>query len=143
MSRALCGVLNRSIADDRIWVYYAVAPLVPLLRQADLRQAGCPLRVPETRVAAAATGQEDWIAAARLLDSLRSPEGPRPSPQTTEILLRKLAGDHFSLVRRSPPLLYHNDFTGKVPRFYWSEDFGYALWLRLYFENARQRGRKG
>jgi len=58
-------------------------------------------------------------------------------------MLRKLARDHFSLVRRSPPLLYHNDFTGKVPRFYWSEDFGYALWLRLYFENARQRGRKG
>jgi hypothetical protein len=30
--------------------------------------------------------------------------------------------------------MYHNDQTASVPRFYWSEEFGYALWLRLYFE---------
>jgi hypothetical protein len=116
---------------------------VPILRQADLRRAGCALHVPEARLAVAAAGQEDWLAAGRLLDGLHSAEGPRPSSETTEILLRKLASDDFSAVRRAPPLLYHNDFTGQTPRFYWSEDFGYALWLRLYFENARQRARKG
>jgi hypothetical protein len=31
-----------------------------------------------------------------------------------------------------PPLLYHNDLSASVKRFYWSEDVGYALWLRLY-----------
>jgi hypothetical protein len=29
-------------------------------------------------------------------------------------------------------LLYQNDLTASVPRFYWSLDAGYALWLRLY-----------
>ena len=53
-------------------------------------------------------------------------------------MLEALAADDFAAVRRSPPLLYHNDFTASVPRFYWSEDFGYALWLRLYFAH-RQR----
>jgi hypothetical protein len=33
-----------------------------------------------------------------------------------------------------PPLLYHNDLTATVSRYYWSEDVGYALWLRLYDE---------
>jgi hypothetical protein len=35
-------------------------------------------------------------------------------------------------------MLYHNDLTASTSRFYWSEDFGYALWLRLYLENARR-----
>jgi hypothetical protein len=47
-------------------------------------------------------------------------------------LLARIGGDDFAQLRRSPPLLYHNDLTGTVKRFYWSEDFGYALWLRLY-----------
>lgn len=29
-------------------------------------------------------------------------------------------------------MLYHNDLTATVKRYYWSEDFGYALRLRLY-----------
>ena len=33
--------------------------------------------------------------------------------------------------------MYHNDLTATVRRFYWSEDFGYALWLRLYAESER------
>jgi hypothetical protein len=45
-------------------------------------------------------------------------------------------------VAHDPPLLYHNDLTASVPRFYWSEEFGYALWLRLYFENERARSRR-
>jgi len=37
-------------------------------------------------------------------------------------------------------LLYHNDLTGTVKRFYWSEDFGYALWLRLYEATRYETG---
>jgi hypothetical protein len=51
-------------------------------------------------------------------------------------LLVRLGSDDFAELRRSPPLLYHNDLTATVRRFYWSEEFGYALWLRLY-EAAR------
>ena len=40
-------------------------------------------------------------------------------------------------VRRNPPLLYHNDLTAKVPRYYWSQDVGYALWLRLAYATGR------
>jgi hypothetical protein len=142
-ARELCDALSRAITEDRIWVYCAVAPLELVLRQADLRRAGCPLRVPKARLATAAAGQEGWLAAGRLLDGLLSPEEPRPSSRETLALLRNLSSDDFSIVRRAPPLLYHNDVTGTTPRFYWSEDFGYALWLRLYIENARQRGSKG
>ena len=35
-----------------------------------------------------------------------------------------------SRVRRR--FFYHNDTSATVSRFYWSQDFGYALWLRLY-----------
>ena len=47
-------------------------------------------------------------------------------------MLARLAADDFAKIRRSPPLLYHNDLGATVRRFYWSEDVGYALWLRLY-----------
>ncbi|HYF65922.1 MAG TPA: hypothetical protein VD886_24040, partial [Herpetosiphonaceae bacterium] len=47
-------------------------------------------------------------------------------------LLLRLGSDDFAELRRSPPLLYHNDLSATVSRFYWSEDAGYALWLRLY-----------
>jgi len=137
-ARALCDALRRTFGEERIWVYYKAAPLVPLLRQADLRRAGCPLRVPEARLRAAAGGQEPWIAAARQLDRLLDPEGGWPSSPETIALLSALADDDFAAVRKSPPLLYHNDFTAPTPRFYWSEDFGYALWLRLYLAH-RQR----
>jgi hypothetical protein len=45
-----------------------------------------------------------------------------------------LAKEDFAALRQEPPLLYHNDLSASVPRYYWSEDFGYALWLRLYYE---------
>jgi len=47
-------------------------------------------------------------------------------------VLRELARDDFALIQTNPPLFYHNDITATVPRYYWSEDLGYALWLRLY-----------
>jgi hypothetical protein len=137
-ARALCGALGRAVDEDRVWVYYQVAPLVPMLRQADLRQAGCQLRLPASRLRTRVPGQEAWLAAAGQLQRLLDLGLPAPAAATLE-LLRTLAADDFSPVRRSPPLLYHNDLTASTPRFYWSEDFGYALWLRLYLENAHRR----
>jgi hypothetical protein len=52
--------------------------------------------------------------------------------------LEIVAGGDFAALRASPPLLYHNDLTAPTPRFYWSDAFGYALWLRIYHENARR-----
>jgi hypothetical protein len=138
-ARALCGALGRAVAEDRIWIYYQAAPLVPMLRQADLRRAGCPLRLPASRLRTRVPGQEVWVAAAGQLQRFLDPGLPAPAAAATLALLQTLAADDFSPVRRSPPLLYHNDLTASTPRFYWSEDFGYALWLRLYLENAHRR----
>jgi hypothetical protein len=139
-ARALCDALGKAVGEDRLWVYYQVAPLVPLLRQADLRRAGCSVSLPEAHLHTSVAGQEVWLDAARLLNRLLSTERPAPTSSETLALLDRLAKDGFSTVRMTPPLLYHNDVTGSTPRFYWSEDFGYALWLRLYVENLRRNG---
>jgi hypothetical protein len=44
----------------------------------------------------------------------------------------RIGNNDFAQLRQSPPLIYHNDLSAHVRRFYWSDDFGYALWLRLY-----------
>lgn len=137
-AHALCRALGRSIADDGIWVYYQTAPLVPILRQTDLQQAGCALELPPARLRSPVPGQEVWVAAARML---RGFMGAGPAPASAEVLdlLRAFSRDDFSSLRQSPPLLYHNDLTASVRRFYWSEDVGYALWLRLYIETTHRR----
>lgn len=138
--RALCEALRPVADQDRVWVYYRMAPLVPILRLADLQRAGCELKLPESRMRTPVPGQEIWVSAVRLLGRARPPGAPPapsvPSVNTAEIqaLLRQLAKDDFALLRKNPPLLYHNDLTATVPRYYWSEDVGYALWLRLYDE---------
>jgi hypothetical protein len=137
-SRALCAALAGVVDEDRLWVYYQMAPVVPTLRQADLENAGCALALPASRAHTAIPGQEDWMAAATLLRRFTGRDQPVPGSEETQALLRELAADDFSVVRSNPPLLYHNDLTATVPRFYWSEDFGYALWLRLHFEHARR-----
>jgi hypothetical protein len=123
-ARSLCDALRRSIDDDRVWVYYRDTPLVPMLRLSDLRNAGCDLTLPASRLRGA-PGQEIWSSVARMLAS------PTDATQMRGVLL-ELAHNDFNIVRTSPPLLYHNDLTATVPRYYWSEDVGYALWLRLY-----------
>ncbi len=135
-AQALCRALGNAIADERIWVYYQTAPLIPILRQAALRSAGCSLPLPPYRLRPSA-GQEDWVAASQLLQHWLGAGGPVPEPGEVLDLLRRLSQDDFASLRRSPPLLYHNDLSASVSRFYWSEEFGYALWLRLYFENLR------
>ncbi len=134
--RALCAALRPVVDQDRVWVYYRMAPLVPILRLADLRRAGCKLELPESRMRTPVPGQEIWVSVVRLLGRARPPGGPPAGAVEVKAVLRQLAKDDFALLRKSPPLLYHNDLTATVSRYYWSEDAGYALWLRLYDEHA-------
>ncbi len=132
-ARSLCQALGENVGDDGLWVYYARAPLVPWLRTVDLRNAGCVVEIPDERLAKV-EGQERWMAVVRQLvihDQAAAIDAPGSLALLTEI-----ARDDFAELRRTPPLLYHNDLTASVSRYYWSEDFGYALWLRLY-EKAR------
>jgi hypothetical protein len=138
----LCNALQRSFGDSNLWVYYKEAPLVPYLRSAELRKLGCAIPLPNERLAHPAAGQETWSAAVRLFAETQLPETQFPETKTSppdanaqkaiNNLLVRIGSDDFALLRRGPPLLYHNDLSATVPRFYWSEDFGYALWLRLY-----------
>lgn len=134
--RALCEALQPVVDQDRVWVYYRMAPLVPMLRLTDLRRAGCELELPEGRMRTPVPGQEIWVSLVRLLARARTPGGSPANATEIQAVLRQLAKDDFALLRQNPPLLYHNDLTATVPRYYWSEDAGYALWLRLYYEHA-------
>ncbi|WP_296744418.1 hypothetical protein [Mesorhizobium sp.] len=133
-ARALCEAMTRKMADDDAWVYYADAPLLPILRLADLRRAGCQLQMPETRLRHAVFGQEIWVRAAQLLQMIEDGAATAGTYSETAALLDKIAADDFSLLGSDPPLFYHNDLTASVRRFYWSQELGYALWLRLHFE---------
>jgi hypothetical protein len=128
----LCSALQRSFWDEDIWIYYAKSPLVPYLRSAELRQLGCTIPLPTDRLALPAAGQEIWSEAVRrLVETMASPQSANVR-QATRNLLARIGSDDFAQLRRSPPLLYHNDLSATVRRYYWSEDFGYALWLQLY-----------
>jgi hypothetical protein len=139
-ARGLCNAIQRWSSNDAVWVYYAKAPLVPYLRSAQLGQLGCPIPLPTARLRRSVPGQEWWSAAAQLL--VRS-GASAPSAATRESingLLAQLGDNDFALLRHAPPLVFHNDLTANVKRFYWSDDVGYALWLRLY-EAARTAAR--
>jgi hypothetical protein len=132
--RALCEALHPVVDQDRVWIYYRMTPLVPILRLTDLRRAGCGLELPESRLRTPVPGQEVWVSLVRRLG--------RAQPSNAAELqgvLRQLAKEDFALLRKNPPLLYHNDLTATTPRYYWSEDVGYALWLRLAHEYAHLR----
>ena len=80
-------------------------------------------------------GQEIWLSVVRVLAHKPAP-GAAQGVSDVDGLLRRLARDDFALLRSTPPLLYHNDLTASVARYYWSEDVGYALWLRLAYDAA-------
>jgi len=134
--RALCEDLRKVVDQDRVWVYYRMAPLVPILRLSDLQRAGCELKLPESRMRTQVPGQEIWVSLVRLLGRAQTPAGPPAGAAEIQAVLRQLAQEDFALLRKNPPLLYHNDLTATTPRYYWSEDVGYALWLRLAHEYA-------
>ena len=137
----LCRALRRRVDDDRVWIWYTVAPFVPLLREVDLARNGCALRVPQSRLERAVAGQEPYLTQGRLLRRLLLDEPTLSDPSSPEPYLRALregaAGD-FAGIRHAPPLIYHNDLSATPPHFHWSADVGYALWLRLYVETARR-----
>jgi hypothetical protein len=139
-ARSLCSALTRVANEDRLWVYYGLTPIVPILRQIDLAAAGCPLELPATRLHPSVEPQRIWVQASKQLWRLGGGPAPEPAPEPEERLaaLLTLSANDFAALRHDPPLLYHNDLSGTVSRFYWSEDFGYALWLRLYFEHTHR-----
>jgi hypothetical protein len=135
-AHALCEAMRRQIDEPRVWVYYRLTPLVPILRTSDLERSGCSLDLPAPRLRTTVPGQEIWVSVVQLLARLSGREGPRPDRAEITTLLHQLAKDQFAIVRLSPPLLYHNDLSATVPRYYWSEDVGYAVWLRLASHGA-------
>ncbi len=128
----LCAALQRSFWDEDIWVYYSKAPLVPYLRSAELQSLGCAIPLPVERLALPAARQEIWSEAVRRLVEISASPQDVNARQAIRDLLVRIGSDDFALLRSSPPLLYHNDLSASVSRYYWSDDFGYALWLRLY-----------
>jgi len=76
----------------------------------------------------------------RLVETVASPQDANVR-QAIRNLLARIGSDDFAQLRRSPPQLYHNDLSATLKRFYWSEDFGYALWLRLYEASGVEKGR--
>lgn len=139
-AQRLLKALQRSYGDGDVWVYYSKAPLVPYLRSAELRQLGCEIPLPTERLALAAAGQEIWSEVARLLVETSASPKDANLRQAARNLLGSIGSDDYARLRRSPPLLYHNDLTASVKRYYWSEDFGYALWLRLYEATGGKSG---
>jgi hypothetical protein len=131
-AQALCKAIQRWSGNDDVWVYYAKTALVPYLRSAQLEQLGCPVPLPKARLARPVPGQEWWSEVVRLLVQTGSAPPGANARRTIRDLLVQLGDDDFALLREAPPLLYHNDLSASVKRFYWSEDAGYALWLRLY-----------
>jgi hypothetical protein len=129
-AKALCRALMARAGDGALWVYYAQAPLVPLLRLGDVRRAGCPVVTPPELARPVDDAQTMWVKAISLLDADLSP-GARARDDAVS-LLSALAQNRFAAIEASPPLLYHNDLTSAHKRDYWSKYFGYALWLRLY-----------
>ena len=136
----LCNALQRTAADGDLWTYYSKSALVPYFRSAEVRQLGCAIPQPADRLALPAAGQEIWSEAMRQFVETRKSPLDKNGRQAIVNLLARLGSDDFAQLRRSPPLLYHNDLTGTVKRFYWSEDFGYALWLRLYEATRYETG---
>ena len=124
---------------ERVWVYSRKAPLVPMLRVADLERAGCRLELPAARTHSDVLGQELWVDAVDLLThpvDASSVEGRRIGAARYRDVLERIAAGDFAALRANPPLLYHNDLTAGVRRYYWSEDVGYAVFLRLVQESA-------
>src|SRR5262249_26255631 len=92
----------------------------------------CSLPLPADRLAHPVAGQEIWSEMMRrLVATLDSPPSVNDRNAILDLLART-GRENFAELRGTPPLLYHNDLTATVPRYYWSEDFGYALWLMLY-----------
>lgn len=128
--RALCKAIREVAGENRVWVYYARSPLIAMLRLPSLARAGCAIDLPQSRMATASAEQQIWVSAIMLLNDAQTSSASVDEDELRRVLHR-LSLDDFAMLKTNPPLLYHNDLTASVSRYYWSEDFGYALWLRL------------
>lgn len=140
-ARSLCTSLMRRADDSRLWVYYAGAPTMVHLRLADLQRTGCALEVPASRLQPIVPEQAAWAQVASLMTLLQSSAPTAAQKAEARLLLKTLASRDFSSLVSNPPLLYHNDMSASVRRYYWSQEVGYALWLRLYYA-SRSMGLK-
>ncbi|HEX6832968.1 MAG TPA: hypothetical protein VF132_05490, partial [Rudaea sp.] len=131
-AQALCTAMQRAFGDEDVWVYYSKSALIPYLRAAELQSLGCKLPLPVERLALPARGQAIWSEVAHTLITLAKSPSDAAALQSARRLLTQIGNEDFVLIHQTPPLLYHNDLSATVRRFYWSEDVGYALWLRLY-----------
>ncbi len=132
-AHALCRALSSRLDDESLWVYYKVAPPIIALRLPEMERLGCPLAVPPDRLKTPFPAQQIWMD---LIGLMATPNATSsgPSHQRATDILAQLAADHFAAVSTNPPLIYNNDLSAHVRRYYWSEELGFALWLRLYWQ---------
>jgi hypothetical protein len=98
------------------------------------------LQLPPSRLQTTVAGQDIWLELLEHLQRIETADDlDADRSEAVTLLLNKLADDDFASLTRDPPLLYHNDLSATVSRYYWSQSLGYALWLRLYYENERAR----
>lgn len=139
-ARRLCQAMRKRASDESLWVYYKMAPPVVVLRRNELRQAGCSLDLPPQRLRTTVAGQGVWLELLERLQGLEDGGGASAAVHAENAaFLARLASGGFGMLARDPLLFYHNDLSASVSRFYWSQELGYALWLRLYAENERAR----
>ncbi len=139
-ARTLCDAIRHRLDDDSLWVYYRLAPAIVALRRGDLEQAGCPLELPAGRLATTIAGQDTWMEVITLTQRLEGGDRQEATIDEAVSLLDLLAQTDFAALEQAPPLIYHNDLTATVSRYYWSPEVGLALWLRLHLavEAARR-----
>ena len=133
----LCKAMELGLSNRNHWPYYLHAPWVFTLREADLEAAGCALRIPESIVSLGVPGQQPYLELARLIRDGRIRGVLRVQQKRAREFLRQLAADDFAASESNPLLLYHNDPTSPIPRYYWSRELALTLWLRLSAELQR------
>jgi hypothetical protein len=136
----LCAALADHVSDRDLWTYSESSPWLYHVREIDLRALGCDLPRPEALLRTELDHQQPYMDLSRLLRDLLLAEDPAPLKDDVLDALTLIAADNFARVNRTPMLIYHNDLTSTVARFYWSKDLTLALWMRLYHEAERRLG---
>ena len=134
---ALCSALVPYVSDRGYWTYSEASTWLYVVREIDLASLGCALPRPDALLRTELEHQRAYMDLVRLLRDVVLSADPAPLEQEVRDVLTLLAADDFERVREAPLLLYHNDLTSSVSRFYWSKDLALALWIRLYLEADR------
>jgi len=137
-ARALCSALSTRVMDPDLWTYSELSTWLYIVREIDLAAMGFELPRPDALLQTSLEHQAPYQELVRLLRDLCLSPNPAALGDPIATLLERIAADDFQYVQATPLLLYHNDLTSTVSRFYWSREFAYALWVRLYLE-ARER----